>query len=345
MHTIWRSGATAAGILAACGLIGAAWSQTGTPAVAPPSSNPLRFAYVTNQGSQTVSVVDLDAWTVVAEIDVPGRPAGVALSPDHATIYVSAPEGKDVAVIDAAKRKVVRRIPAGDGPLGIAVAPDGQLFVADWYATYVSIIDPTDGKRVATLTAGQSPSGIAISDDGRTVISADRDSNQVSITRFPIAAVPGQTAAGRSASHTTNVVPVGTRPFGVTLNADATRAYTANVGSNDVTVVDVEAGKPLASISVGRRPYAIALSLTHGFVTDQYGGTITVFDLATNSVTKTVEACDHPEGIGFDPGRRMVYVACWGDNVLLRLSADTFELGGKLAVGDGPRAFGVFLGR
>ena len=38
-----------------------------------------------------------------------------------------------------------------------------------------------------------------------------------------------------------------------------------------------------------------------------------------------------------------VYVACWGDDFLLRLDPDTLAVTGKAAVGDGPRAFGKFL--
>ncbi|MBX9926178.1 MAG: YncE family protein [Hyphomicrobiaceae bacterium] len=318
----------------AAGAVAALWPAV---ALAAPVSPSYRYAYITNQGSETLSIIDLDAWTVVAEVKITGRPAGIALSPDHRQAYVTAPEGRDVVVVDTATRMIVGRLAAGDGPLGIAVLPNGRLLVADWYATHVAIIDPDTGATVTKLPSGASPSGVAASGDGQTVVSADRDSNQISITRLG--------AADGVGAPITDVVPVGTRPFGVTMNAPATRAYTANVGSNDVTVVDLTHSKVIASIPVGRRPYAIALSEKHGFSTDQYGGTITVFDLETNAVVSTVEACDHPEGIAFDPGRRMMYVACWGDNVLLRLSSDTFKVAGRVAVGDGPRAFGDFLGR
>ncbi len=306
-------------------------------AAAAPPAPAFRYAYITNQGSETVSVVDLEAWKVVADIKVSGRPAGIGLSPDHARAYVTTPESRDVVVIDTKSRTIERRLPIGGGPLGIAVMPNGQLLVADWYATHVAILDPETGRTTAKLPTGASPSGIAVSLDGQIIVSADRDSNQISISR--------SSGADGVSAPVTDIVPVGTRPFGVTLNTAATRAYTANVGSNDVTVVDIAAGHAIASIPVGRRPYAIALSERHGFSTDQYGGTITVFDLETNAIVTTIEACDHPEGIAYDGGRKLVYVACWGDNVLLRLSSETLTVVGTVAVGDGPRAFGDFLGR
>ena len=38
-----------------------------------------------------------------------------------------------------------------------------------------------------------------------------------------------------------------------------------------------------------------------------------------------------------------VYVACWFDNVLQRIDAVNLTMTGEAAVGDGPRAFGLFL--
>ncbi len=166
--------------------------------------------------------------------------------------------------------------------------------------------------------------------DGRLLLSADRDSNQVSIIDLATRAV-------------TAVVPTGERPFGVTISADGTRAYTANVASDDITVIDIAGRQPVGRVAVGHRPYAVALAKGRGFATDQYSGTVSVFATATLEPVKTIEACDHPEGIEADAQMAFVYVACWGDNVLLRIDAETLAVTGKAAVGDGPRAFGRFL--
>ena len=41
----------------------------------------------------------------------------------------------------------------------------------------------------------------------------------------------------------TATVSVGKRPFGITIDAAGMRAYTANVASDDVSVIDIAAGK------------------------------------------------------------------------------------------------------
>ncbi len=96
-------------------------------------------------------------------------------------------------------------------------------------------------------------------------------------------------------------------------------------------------------MKVGRRPYAVALAGGRAFVTNQYAGTVSVFDLDSFKPLATIEVGDHPEGIAADPAGAYVYVACWFDNVLQRIDAAKMVLAGEVKVGDGPRAFGLFL--
>ena len=91
------------------------------------------------------------------------------------------------------------------------------------------------------------------------------------------------------------------------------------------------------------RPYAVALAGQHAFVTNQYASTVSVIDVGSLKVVRTIDVGDHPEGIEADPSGANVYVACWFDNVLMRIDTATLALSGDAAVGDGPRAFGRFL--
>src|SRR5262249_51708673 len=121
------------------------------------------------------------------------------------------------------------------------------------------------------------------------------------------------------------------------------RAYTANVATDDVSVIDIPSAKVIATVKVGRRPYAVALAGGRAFVTNQYAGTVSVFDLATFAPLATIAVGGHPEGIAADPAGTYVYVACWFDNVLQRIDVAKLAVAGEAAVGDGPRAFGLFL--
>src|SRR3989442_9394784 len=96
----------------------------------PASAEP--FAYITNQGSHDVSVIDLAQQRVIASVPVGRSPAGVAVAASAGRVFVSNPDGKTVSVIDMRAQAVVASLPAGEGPLGIAASPDGaQGYLAD----------------------------------------------------------------------------------------------------------------------------------------------------------------------------------------------------------------------
>ena len=139
------------------------------------------------------------------------------------------------------------------------------------------------------------------------------------------------------------MVKVGERPFGITVDADGARAYTADVGSDTVSVIDIAARSLIGTVKVGKRPYAVALAGGRGFVTDQYADAVSVFDLATLAPLAKIDVGDYPEGIEASADGRWVYVACWFANELQVIDAASLKVVGKVAVGDGPRAFGLFL--
>ncbi len=70
---------------------------------------------------------------------------------------------------------------------------------------------------------------------------------------------------------------------------------------------------------------------------------MSVIDLATLAVIKTIPVGEFPEGIQADPGQAYVFVACWDANTLEQIDARTLEVVAKIPVGQGPRAFGAFL--
>lgn len=292
-------------------------------------------ALVTAQLGNAVEVVDLATKKILQSIPVSGAPAGIALSPDRKTAYVTRPEGHGVAVIDLEARRVSGSLDLPGGPLGIGVNPkSGEVYVADWYGARVFVLSPSaDGlKREGEIATGQSPSGIAVTPDGATLLVANRESDSVSIIDV----------ANR---RETRRVPVGQHPFGLTLSADGRFAYTANVVSNDVSAIDVAAGRETGRVATGQRPYVIALAAGRGFVTDQYDGTVTVFDPATLEVLATVPVGDYPEGIAPLPDGSGVAVANWESDSLVVLDAASLSVTRDIAMPSGPRAFGSFTGR
>src|SRR5689334_14984720 len=99
-------------------------------ATAPIAARAAPFAYVANEGSGTLSVLDTATDQVVADIAVGAKPRGTAVSPDGKTAYVSDQPNAAVVVVDLAARKRTRAIAVGASPEGVGSSPDGRWVVA-----------------------------------------------------------------------------------------------------------------------------------------------------------------------------------------------------------------------
>lgn len=113
-------------------------------------------AYVANQGSGTVSVIDTSTKLVVATVPLDDGPNGVAITPDGKHAYVSTLNNGTVAVIDTATNIAVAKVTVADYLQGgVAVTPDGKhVYIAGNANVYV--IATANNAIVATVPGGGS---------------------------------------------------------------------------------------------------------------------------------------------------------------------------------------------
>src|SRR2546430_2349250 len=85
-------------------------------------------AYVTNQGSQNVGVIDVASAQQVATIPTPGgeSPFVVRVSPDGSRLFIST-NTTTVYIVDTQTRQVIGSVQVGFAPNGFAVHPDGRI--------------------------------------------------------------------------------------------------------------------------------------------------------------------------------------------------------------------------
>jgi YVTN family beta-propeller protein len=115
-------------------------------------------AYITNGGSDTVSVIATATNTVTATVPVGEAPLGVAVSPDGSKVYVANNGPGTVSVIDTATNTVIATIPVGNEPFGVAVSPDGsKVYVANFHSNSVSVIATATNTVTATIAVGVNP--------------------------------------------------------------------------------------------------------------------------------------------------------------------------------------------
>ena len=144
------------------------------------------YAYVTNGGSGTVTVLDVVNVRVDREIPVGQNPVAVAASPTRNEVYVvnSGPEGApgSLSVIDAEKNAVTATISLHSKPVSIDLDTDGALaYVANSASNSISIVDLKARREIAQIGAGEEPVAARITPDGKTLVVANHQGNSVSI--------------------------------------------------------------------------------------------------------------------------------------------------------------------
>ena len=186
-------------------------------------------ALVTNESSDTVSVIDLKTLKSIAEIPVGRSPAeGIAVDAARDIALVANPGTDDVSVIDLTTNTETKRISLGTGtfPLGIAVDDTvSRAFVAGETAGNVSVIDLNTLTVVGTIAAGTSPSNVALNPNTHVGLVTNRGSNTV--TEFDTSTLA-----------VTGLLNVGQQPRGIAVNPVTNQAVVANSNGGDVWIVN-----------------------------------------------------------------------------------------------------------
>ncbi|MDP2278159.1 MAG: hypothetical protein Q8K51_08050 [Nitrospirota bacterium] len=221
------------------------------------------LVYVTNEGSNNVSVINRQSGEVVATIMVGKKPRGIAVGTrrDSLKVYVANSGSNSISVIDPATNKVDTEIlvRGGWGAEGIAVAklsPERELiFVTNYSSNTVSIVDGSTYQEMEKINVGNGPIAVATDSPLDDILNArsflsfedinilknyrarfinvyvvNKNSKDISIVRIDV-------STGRSV----DVVNVGVEWTPVALGMDFQRGkvYIANYDSDKLSVIDI----------------------------------------------------------------------------------------------------------
>ena len=89
------------------------------------------FAYVQNEKSGTVSVIDTATDEVVGEIKAGDKPRGAALSADGKWLFVSDQPNNILVKVDTEAREAVGKIELGESPECFSSSHDGKWISSD----------------------------------------------------------------------------------------------------------------------------------------------------------------------------------------------------------------------
>lgn len=269
-------------------------------------------AYVTNQGHNTVSVIDTATNKVKATVDVAPAgqgPAGVAVTPDGRKVYVANYATDKVSVIDAGSDTVLRTIalPVGSKPIGVAAIKkaDGtqQVFVANSGTNTVSVIDTVTDTIAHAVNTDAGPHGVAAKPDGTKVYVANSTSNSVTVI---------DTGTYQPAGFSLGASAV--KPQGIAVKPDGTEVYVVNNGSGTVSVIDTANNTVSATLSgLGTLPYSVAFNPAGSlaYVTNSGSSNVSIIDTATRSVVDTVSVGTTPYALGQFVAPASTYRGLW----------------------------------
>ena len=297
-------------------------------------------AYITNSGSNTVSVIDTATNTVTGAINVGGAPFGVAVTPDGTKVFIANQGSSDISVIDTATNSVVATIfqNRDHRPLGVAVTPDGtKVYIANTIdvgqSRSLSVISTASNTVVAEITVGIS-TGIAVTPDGTKIYGAD------GISSVSVVATATETVVGAS-------IPVGSAPFGVAVTPDGAKAYITNRDSGTVSVIATASNTVVATIPVGMQPLAVAVTPDGAkvYITNDASGTVSVIATVSDAVLDTIPVGGAPFGVAVTPDGTKAYVAndaIAGTVSVIDTASNTVVT--TIPLGNQPTAFGKFIG-
>ncbi|MEO1306703.1 MAG: YVTN family beta-propeller repeat protein [Pseudomonadota bacterium] len=184
-------------------------------------------AFVSNERSNTITVLDMESWEVIGEFFGGNRPRGITMSPDGSILYVCASDDNLVRVFDAETYEELPSLPSGPDPELFIIEPSGKrLYIANEDDNLVTVTDTETRTILAEVPVGVEPEGMGMSPDAKWVVNTSETTNMahfISTDDYKI-------------KH--NVL-VDQRPRYAQYTADGTRLYVSSEIGGTVSVMDI----------------------------------------------------------------------------------------------------------
>lgn len=240
---------------------------------------------------------------------------------------------------------ILETIPTGSNPHEIVVTPDQRYAYLTNYAppgNTISVIDLMQREHIKQIPTGDYARihGCAMPSDGKNayftagqtgyVVEIDTKTNEV----------------------TRSIPTHGKLSHMVYVSTDGKRLYTANIMSQNVSVIDRASGELITQIPCGEGVEGMAFTPDGKYLwaANQTGGTITIIDVETSTPVETFDCPGMPVRIKFTADGKLALVSGWIKEGVLtiidvasrkeikRIRVGDFAIGVELTP-DGKRAF------
>lgn len=284
------------------------------------------LAYVSNEASNCITVIDRQENIVVGTIAVGEAPKGIIASSDGTKVYVANSGSNSISVIDTSANRVINTIENfGYAPEELALAWDGNtLYATNPCSNNVSVIDLVSNLVIDRINVGKNPTGIVSDKDRRKLYVSNTDSLTISVIDMDTRTVENTLTVSASprylalcedrlyvgnervddiyvidlTSYSITTIKVGFRPEWLVCGL-ANRVYAANSNYNEVSFVHTTLGMVTRSIPVGHYPSGMAVDAIRRklYVANRLSGDVSVIDVTAERVKKTIQVGKKPHGI------------------------------------------------
>ena len=209
--------------------------------LSPPRPVVALMGYVTDYGSNALTVFDKYTRQAAGVIATGQGPSGLAFDTGRRRAYVSCSAVDTLEVVDITTGDAVNRagMNPGDRPRDIALTPDGRtLLVANEGSNTVSFMDPDSLVEVARVLAGDGPTALLMGRDGRRAFAFNYRSNNITVLDMGTRSVAG-------------VIPTQGSPIRGQLNRSGDTLYVIQEGSPYMAVVDTRTLATAGRVYVG----------------------------------------------------------------------------------------------
>lgn len=218
-------------------------------------------ALVTAEDNRALLRVNIETGKVDQEMDTDSEISHmVAVAHEHGLAFVANIGSGTVTVVDLALGVRVANVSTGKGAEGIAVTPNGrQVWVTNRAENTISVLNSTGRKVIARIEAGEFPIRAEATGDGRFVLVTNAKGDDLSVYatqemkevgRISFTAV-SKGDEGRLFSDRFGDSSV---PIGIEIVDSEKRAYIAHANADDISIVDLTAGKLVGTLSAGKEP-------------------------------------------------------------------------------------------
>ncbi|MEO8663467.1 MAG: IPT/TIG domain-containing protein [Bryobacteraceae bacterium] len=281
-------------------------------------------ALVVDEDDDVVRVLSLGASSILATIALPSdsQAHAIAVSADGMLAAVTLSGLGSAALIDLTQNKLLGTVATGYYPAQVAFAGTNVLVTNAGSGT-VSVIDSVSRAVTQTVDTGAGSSGIAVA--GNTAVVANMQVGTVSIINLTDFSISNVTLAA------------GTRPHQVAISGTANKAVITTPMTNGFAIVDlgtkvVTEVSTLASNGIG--PGAVAINGTTVYLANQMTASVTVADLSSGTVVKTLTVDPGPVALAVDAAHNRLLVLAEGTGTLDVVDLASGSVVSRLATGN-----------